>query len=230
MNLDMVDEIVAIMDRCVADDTRRRDRRDRRRQGLLRRRHARPPGRFDRAPTQGRPSAPSTTGSSCSPTARSRRSRPSTARRRRRHEPRARRATCGSRRPTRSSSRGSSTSACIPGGGHTWMLQRIVGPQVARAMVLFGQEYSGEDAVRSDSHTSARRPTTCFRGARDGRPRRVGTPRTVAAHEGDHEPHVRRRHRPPRPSPSNSRSRPGRSSNPTSRSASPAPEEVVAGA
>ncbi len=35
-----------------------------------------------------------------------------------------------------------------PGGGHTWMLQRIVGPQVARAMVLFGQEYSGEDAVR----------------------------------------------------------------------------------
>ncbi len=35
-----------------------------------------------------------------------------------------------------------------PGGGHTWMLQRAVGPQVARAMVLFGQEYSGEDAVR----------------------------------------------------------------------------------
>jgi len=35
-----------------------------------------------------------------------------------------------------------------PGGGHTWMLQRIVGPQVARAMVLFGQEYSGDDAVR----------------------------------------------------------------------------------
>jgi enoyl-CoA hydratase len=35
-----------------------------------------------------------------------------------------------------------------PGGGHTWMLQRAVGPQVARAMVLFGQEYSGDDAVR----------------------------------------------------------------------------------
>jgi enoyl-CoA hydratase len=35
-----------------------------------------------------------------------------------------------------------------PGGGHTWMLQRIVGPQTARAMVLFGQEYSGEDAAR----------------------------------------------------------------------------------
>lgn len=36
-----------------------------------------------------------------------------------------------------------------PGGGHTWMLQRIVGPQVARAMVLFGQEYDGEAAVRN---------------------------------------------------------------------------------
>ncbi len=35
-----------------------------------------------------------------------------------------------------------------PGGGHTWMLQRAVGPQVARAMVLFGQEYNGDDAVR----------------------------------------------------------------------------------
>jgi len=35
-----------------------------------------------------------------------------------------------------------------PGGGHTWMLQRAVGPQVARAMVLFGQEYSGDDAAR----------------------------------------------------------------------------------
>ena len=35
-----------------------------------------------------------------------------------------------------------------PGGGHTWMLQRIVGPQTARAMVLFGQEYSSTDAVQ----------------------------------------------------------------------------------
>jgi enoyl-CoA hydratase len=36
-----------------------------------------------------------------------------------------------------------------PGGGHTWMLQRAVGPQVARAMVLFGQEYDGDAAVRN---------------------------------------------------------------------------------
>lgn len=35
-----------------------------------------------------------------------------------------------------------------PGGGHTWMLQRAVGPQVARAMVLFGQEFSGEQAAQ----------------------------------------------------------------------------------
>ena len=35
-----------------------------------------------------------------------------------------------------------------PGGGHTWMLQRIVGPQVAKAAVLFGQEFDGEAAVR----------------------------------------------------------------------------------
>lgn len=30
-----------------------------------------------------------------------------------------------------------------PGGGHTWMLQRIVGPQTARAMVLFGEVLDG---------------------------------------------------------------------------------------
>ncbi|MBX3284501.1 MAG: enoyl-CoA hydratase [Actinobacteria bacterium] len=35
-----------------------------------------------------------------------------------------------------------------PGGGHTWMLQRIVGPQTAAAMVLFGQVLGGEEAER----------------------------------------------------------------------------------
>ncbi len=34
-----------------------------------------------------------------------------------------------------------------PGGGHTWMLQRIVGPQVAKAMVLFGEVLDGEQAA-----------------------------------------------------------------------------------
>lgn len=35
-----------------------------------------------------------------------------------------------------------------PGGGHTWMLQRIVGPQKATAMVLFGRVLRGEEAER----------------------------------------------------------------------------------
>jgi enoyl-CoA hydratase len=36
-----------------------------------------------------------------------------------------------------------------PGGGHTWMLQRLVGPQVAAAMVLFGRVLDGEAAERA---------------------------------------------------------------------------------
>ena len=35
-----------------------------------------------------------------------------------------------------------------PGGGHTWMLQRIVGPQAAAAMVVFGQVLDGREAER----------------------------------------------------------------------------------
>lgn len=35
-----------------------------------------------------------------------------------------------------------------PGGGATWMLQRAVGPQVARASVLFGMSFDAEAAVR----------------------------------------------------------------------------------
>ena len=34
-----------------------------------------------------------------------------------------------------------------PGGGHTWMLQRRVGPQTAAAMVLFGQVLDGRQAA-----------------------------------------------------------------------------------
>lgn len=34
-----------------------------------------------------------------------------------------------------------------PGGGHTWMLQRIVGPQAAAALVLFGEVLDGEAAA-----------------------------------------------------------------------------------
>ncbi|MGH9169517.1 MAG: enoyl-CoA hydratase [Acidimicrobiales bacterium] len=34
-----------------------------------------------------------------------------------------------------------------PGGGHTWMLQRAVGPEVAAAMVLFGEAMDGRTAA-----------------------------------------------------------------------------------
>jgi enoyl-CoA hydratase len=35
-----------------------------------------------------------------------------------------------------------------PGGGATWMLQRLVGPEVARASLLFGVRFDAEAAVR----------------------------------------------------------------------------------
>src|SRR5258706_7781975 len=35
-----------------------------------------------------------------------------------------------------------------PGGGHTWMLRRIAGPQVAMAAVVFGEGMDGEEAAR----------------------------------------------------------------------------------
>jgi enoyl-CoA hydratase len=35
-----------------------------------------------------------------------------------------------------------------PGGGHTWMLRRIAGPQVAMAAVVFGDVLDGAEAER----------------------------------------------------------------------------------
>ncbi len=35
-----------------------------------------------------------------------------------------------------------------PGGGHTWMMRRIVGPQAAAAAILFGDVLDGEEAAR----------------------------------------------------------------------------------
>jgi len=41
-----------------------------------------------------------------------------------------------------------------PGGGMTWMLQRLVGPQTATAMTLFGQILDADEAVRTGlAHT-----------------------------------------------------------------------------
>jgi len=36
-----------------------------------------------------------------------------------------------------------------PGGGHTWMLQRAIGPAAARALVLFGDVLTGPEAERA---------------------------------------------------------------------------------
>jgi enoyl-CoA hydratase len=36
-----------------------------------------------------------------------------------------------------------------PGGGHTWMLERAVGPQIAALMVLGGEVLDGEEAARA---------------------------------------------------------------------------------
>jgi enoyl-CoA hydratase len=38
--------------------------------------------------------------------------------------------------------------ALHPGGGHTWMLRRLLGPQGAAALVLCGESLDGEAAVR----------------------------------------------------------------------------------
>ncbi|MEY2443444.1 MAG: enoyl-CoA hydratase [Ilumatobacteraceae bacterium] len=35
-----------------------------------------------------------------------------------------------------------------PGGGHTWMLRRVAGPQLAMAAVVFGEVMDGEEAAR----------------------------------------------------------------------------------
>ncbi len=35
-----------------------------------------------------------------------------------------------------------------PGGGATWMLQRAIGPQAARAALLFGMRFDADAAVR----------------------------------------------------------------------------------
>ena len=34
-----------------------------------------------------------------------------------------------------------------PGGGHTWLLERAIGPQAAAAMVLFGERLDGPAAL-----------------------------------------------------------------------------------
>ncbi len=55
-----------------------------------------------------------------------------------------------------------------PGGGHTWMLRRIAGPQAAMAAVVFGQVLDGAEAERiglayksrADANRCSRSPTS----------------------------------------------------------------------
>ncbi|MEZ5182683.1 MAG: enoyl-CoA hydratase-related protein [Acidimicrobiales bacterium] len=45
-----------------------------------------------------------------------------------------------------------------PGGGHAWMLQRIAGPQLAAAAVLFGEVLDGAEAERAGLRRGAACP------------------------------------------------------------------------
>ena len=44
-----------------------------------------------------------------------------------------------------------------PGGGMTWMLQRAVGPQLARAALLFGMRFDADAAVSARPSARGRR-------------------------------------------------------------------------
>ena len=70
-----------------------------------------------------------------------------------------------------------------PGGGATWMLQRAVGPQVARASLLFGMRFDAEAALRYGLALDGRRRP---RRGRDGTRRRTSrrTPRRGHRHQG----------------------------------------------
>ena len=191
MTAQMVDEIVATFDRLEADGTtaavvdhrrgarillgrrrveprRARPRRDRRASGARSRRSTKGSCRVLRSPL---------------PDGRGR-ERPGG---RRGHEPRAR-----VRRAHRRHARPASTPASCkiglhPGGGHTWMLERAVGPQAAAAMVLFGDADRREPGRGDRARLVVRHPTTSSldRGPRPrGRaPRASRSPLLAAARQ-----------------------------------------------
>jgi enoyl-CoA hydratase len=76
-----------------------------------------------------------------------------------------------------------------PGGGHTWMLRRIAGPQVAAAAVLFGEVLDGEEAARvglalrcvNDDELVAAAQEMAARAASAPRDLVIATKRTIAA-------------------------------------------------
>jgi enoyl-CoA hydratase len=79
-----------------------------------------------------------------------------------------------------------------PGGGHTWMLHRIAGPQTAMAAVIFGEVMDGEEAARvglahrcvDDDDLLACAQTMAARAASAPRQLVIETKRTIQAMGG----------------------------------------------
>ncbi len=82
-----------------------------------------------------------------------------------------------------------------PGGGATWMLQRAVGVQAARASLLFGMRFDAEAAVRyglalqvADDPVAAAKELAAGPACRTA----TGRPRHQGVHAGDRQPRVDR--------------------------------------
>ena len=79
-----------------------------------------------------------------------------------------------------------------PGGGHTWMLRRIVGPQAAMATVIFGEVLSGREAERiglvwkcvAEDELLTTAQTLAARAASAPRELAIETKKTIAAMAG----------------------------------------------
>ena len=72
-----------------------------------------------------------------------------------------------------------------PGGGYTWMLQRLLGPQAAAALTLFGDVLDARRGGPDRAGAPGRRGGRAGRG-RAGRPGRRRTPRPGRRDQGDH--------------------------------------------
>lgn len=89
-----------------------------------------------------------------------------------------------------------------PGGGHSWMLRRIVGPQAAFASVVFGEQFDGGEAERiglvhrcyDDDHLLVAAHEMAARAATAPRELLVEMKRTIQemADVGDHPAAVER--------------------------------------
>lgn len=66
-----------------------------------------------------------------------------------------------------------------PGGGHTWLLDRIVGPARAKAVVLFGEELNGETAVEAGLALRCMAPEQLLDEAHRLARRAAGVPREL---------------------------------------------------